>query len=104
MLADISDYMICLVLDALTDHVLAKKLLMLFLKLKAWLTEVSYAETSAGNHEHENIEYYIGFLYGLERILSLWHLIQILPFGEAFSRDDLMRRWKITSSKLGLKA
>jgi len=33
MLADISDYMICLVLDALTDHVLAKKLLMLFLKL-----------------------------------------------------------------------
>lgn len=97
MLHDVSDYMVCLSIDALRNRVAAEELVKSFIKLQGYLTYIKYTK----RHEHESIAYYTGFLMGLERLLSLWHEINIFEF-RAISRDDFVRRWRTTSNKLNI--
>lgn len=90
MLTSVKDYIVCLTLDAIKDFDLAMELVKSFFILQGWLVQFSH-ETN----EYNSTSYYLGFLCGLERLLSIWHKIDISPLGGATSREDFKSRWKI---------
>jgi hypothetical protein len=100
MLADIRDYIMYLTLDAIDDPSLAETLVKHFTQLQAWLEEKAQ-ESPVWRHERETIQWYMGFIFALEQLLSLKHEIAMLPT-EKISREDFKRSWKQIAEKLGL--
>jgi len=100
MLADIRGYFMYLMLDGLEDPSLATSLVDRFNTLQAWL-EKTAQETAPWHSDAETIRFYLGWLFGLEQLLSLRHNIAKLP-QEKISRQGFIRSWRETSRKLNL--
>jgi len=88
MLADLRDYLVFTTLDALKNGDEARKLVIAFTELEAWL---------AGRGER----FYEGFLFGLQNVLTNHHGIALLP-AERVDREAFERSWRKTREKLGL--
>jgi len=97
MLADIRDYFMYLVLDGLEDPSLARRLVDYF--SQAWLGEKA-RNTAVWHPDFEAVRFYLGWIFGLERLLSLRHRIAKLP-GEKITREDFIESWRQTAKKLG---
>jgi len=100
MLADIRDYFMFLTLDGLKDHQLAEQLVNRFCALQAWLGTFEITQTL--QHQHvETAQFYVGFLFTMEELLSLRYEITMLP-NEMISREDFKKSWIHTARKLNL--
>ena len=100
MLADTRDYIMYLCLDAQEDHSLARTLVHQYAQLGLWLRKMD-KDMPVWKDEKKAFEFYRGFIFALEQLLSLRHEITVLP-AEKISRQDFTRSWKETARKLGL--
>jgi len=98
MLADVRDYLTYLALDGLGDSALAADLVPALSDLQVGLGRV-VPGLSPASPKPETVQFYIGFLFSLEQLLSLKWCIARLP-GEEISREAFKASWRRTAERL----